>query len=208
MADTDWNDVEIVQRHIRAAADAVGRYEAASFEEFMRSQLDSQPAPFGLAFESPLEAIFYVWWHAMVGHGDIGRHVWADPQQWTEISGANYRLDFAMNLEAGYVDEGERYGVEWPRIAVELDGHAFHEKTKEQVTYRNQRDRALQQAGWIVCHFSFSEMTARPEECVGEVVGIVREKLTKFRRMLMERKAAEAAADTKRQPEPDPTDAA
>jgi hypothetical protein len=55
-------------------------------------------------------------------------------------------------------------------IGVELDGHTFHEKTLEQVTYRNQRDRALQQIGWRVYHFSFAEFTKNPRESILEVV--------------------------------------
>ena len=61
-------------------------------------------------------------------------------------------------------------------IAVELDGHDFHERTKEQVTYRNQRDRLLQAAGWAVFHFSGSELYRGQMECVVAVAELARQR--------------------------------
>jgi len=74
-------------------------------------------------------------------------------------------------------DHIQRHGVSWKPIAIEVDGHAFHERTREQVERRNERDRALQQAGWTVFHFSFTEMSARPEACILEVFDFAHKQL-------------------------------
>ena len=62
-------------------------------------------------------------------------------------------------------------------IAVELDGHDFHEKTKAQVAYRNRRDRDLQSAGWTIFHFSGSELFREPCNCVREVMDFAARKI-------------------------------
>lgn len=58
------------------------------------------------------------------------------------------------------------------RILVELDGHDFHEKTKEQVTYRNQRDRDLQMEGWKVLHYSGSELHRNPVQAAQDAYNV------------------------------------
>lgn len=116
--------------------------------------------------ESPLEAAFLAWW-MVVSHRreDIG----IDWQQEVAANGTTYRLDFVIEpTKYGFL-EGLIGAPDCPRIAVELDGHEFHEKTKAQVTYRNRRDRELQAAGWIVLHVSGSEFNADPEKVVAEV---------------------------------------
>jgi very-short-patch-repair endonuclease len=65
---------------------------------------------------------------------------------WTEIEGQKYCVDFVVTPRT------ERKG--WIPIAVELDGHAFHERTPAQVSHRDSRDRALQRAGWKVFHLT------------------------------------------------------
>jgi very-short-patch-repair endonuclease len=55
------------------------------------------------------------------------------------------------------------------RIAIELDGHDFHERTREQVIHRNKRDRDLQADGWLVWHVSGSEFNSSPESVVREI---------------------------------------
>lgn len=112
--------------------------------------------------ESPIEAIFWIWWTTLEGlvpGRDFGFGL--APQYEVECEGNRYRLDFAV---PEYL------------IAVELDGHDFHEKTKEQVTYRNQRDRHLQAAGWTVFHFSGSELYRNEVDCVSAVANLARER--------------------------------
>lgn len=66
-----------------------------------------------------------------------------------------YRLDF---------------GLFWPRsdgkgyikLAVECDGHDYHEKTKEQARRDKEKDRYLKSHGWEVVRFTGSEIYEDP----------------------------------------------
>ena len=56
------------------------------------------------------------------------------------------------------------------RIAVECDGHDFHERTKEQAARDKARDRELMSHGLTVIHFTGSEIWNAPMKCAHEVV--------------------------------------
>jgi very-short-patch-repair endonuclease len=113
--------------------------------------------------ESPLEAIFYLWWVVAASVNGWEGELGVKPQHEVEVGGNRYRLDFAV------IWPHANNKVIAPLIAVELDGHDFHERTKDQVIRRNQRDRELQAAGWTVLHFSGSELVKEPWKCVAEV---------------------------------------
>jgi very-short-patch-repair endonuclease len=200
MADRNWLEVDVVREHLEFASESVGRGAANDFREFMQHQLAAcEPAqsPWALRFESPLEAIFYVWWKALVGDVGWAGHLFhLDPQQWIEVGGSRYRLDFQVNLESEHFLRFEAAGVRWPVIAVEVDGHGFHEKTPEQVASRNERDRALQSAGCIVLHFSWTEATTKPGDCVYQVVDLAKERYWLLDRKVREITAERAAALT------------
>jgi len=90
----------------------------------------------------------------------IGPEALIVPQHEVVVAGAKYRLDFAIDPEE-------------ERIAVECDGHEFHERTKEQAARDKGRDRALQAAGWRVLRFTGSEIWADPGKCAREVHGMI-----------------------------------
>jgi hypothetical protein len=101
-------------------------------------------------------------------------------QQEVAIDETRYRIDFRVDAvlsssctlpEAKQAEFVRRY----PKIAVELDGHQFHERTPEQVVERNSRDRDLQRAGWTVFHFSYREFDREPQRCVSEVRAMANE---------------------------------
>jgi len=54
-------------------------------------------------------------------------------------------------------------------IVVECDGHAFHERTKEQAARDKSRDRDLLLAGFPVMRFTGSEIYADPIACAEQV---------------------------------------
>lgn len=60
-----------------------------------------------------------------------------------------------------------------PMVAVECDGHQFHERTKEQVARDKKRDRHFQSNGWRVLRFSGSEIYKDADACVGELLGLI-----------------------------------
>ena len=115
--------------------------------------------------ESPLEAAWRVWWHVVTSgahHASSGRRPHATFQYETVADGQRYRLDVVIQ---DWNDDGTLV----PILAVELDGHTYHERTPGQVAERNTRDRALQMAGWTVLHFSYEEIRTRGLECAIEV---------------------------------------
>lgn len=55
-------------------------------------------------------------------------------------------------------------------LAVELDGHDWHERTKEQAARDKKRDRTLVTAGYSVLRFTGSEIFRNPGSCHQEIV--------------------------------------
>lgn len=72
-----------------------------------------------------------------------------------------YFADFLITLR--------RWRIE-ARVAVELDGHDFHEKTKQQVEKGKRRDRYFTLQGVTTMRFAGSELVRSPASCVEEVM--------------------------------------
>lgn len=89
---------------------------------------------------------------------DAGRaaHFFVCPQ--AKICG--YSVDFALWFEAG----GKRLG-----LAIECDGHDFHERTKEQASRDKKRDRDLLSAGYPVVRFTGSEIFKDSHSCAEQL---------------------------------------
>lgn len=77
---------------------------------------------------------------------------------------AGHRVDFA--LESTDVEYGEPgfWGV-----AVEVDGHEFHEKTKAQASTDRERDRDVQREGYRILRYTGSDIYKSPASAVREV---------------------------------------
>jgi|GEM_PF-6981979 len=71
-----------------------------------------------------------------------------------------YRVDFGI---------GPRGVPERVFMAVECDGHDFHERTKEQASHDRSRDRALLALGIPTMRFTGSEIWNKGYECADEV---------------------------------------
>ena len=54
-------------------------------------------------------------------------------------------------------------------VAVELDGHDFHDKNKQQRAYEKSRDRYIVNQGYKLLHFTGSEVTQNPFKVAYEV---------------------------------------
>jgi very-short-patch-repair endonuclease len=110
---------------------------------------------------SPLEVAFAMAWDmyrvSANRRGTCGADFRLEPQY--EV--LDYRVDFRI-VCASHVSLAPQF----PKFAIELDGHEFHEKTRDQVARRNERDRALLLAGWRVIRFSGSEFYRKSYECI------------------------------------------
>lgn len=74
-----------------------------------------------------------------------------------QASLGGYRVDFVV-----------QYGK--ARAVVECDGHAFHERTKDQAQHDRTFDRAFQRKGYIVARFTGREIMRNAEACAVEVL--------------------------------------
>lgn len=172
----DWRENELVKDHIRQASTEVAASAGRDFCEYLEHfALHPSRGSRSQSLDSPLEVIWLVWWDALCRvNKSFGEWFDIEPQRQVECGGQRYRLDFVVTLDEEALSRLVSGGLSWPLIGVELDGHTFHEKTLEQVTYRNQRDRALQQAGWKIFHYSFSEMDNVAIDCLAEVLCFAR----------------------------------
>lgn len=118
---------------------------------------------------SPLEQLFYLKWALRTDY--LSSPILLNPQ--TKIG--KYRVDFSLNfLEffIGMVDDVnilEKINKNIPLVAIEIDGHDFHEKTKKQVESDKKRERFLIKNGWVVIRFSGTEVFKDALYCVNEV---------------------------------------
>lgn len=126
--------------------------------------------------ESPIEAMFAAWFNGardhMLSHGHARFALTLQPQRSIQCpdSGSSYRLDFALQpMNHGLASSLTVAGLEL-RVGIELDGHKWHERTRQQVAERNQRDRDLSGLGWRILHFSGSELHINPIWVVVEVL--------------------------------------
>jgi len=159
-------DTELVQQHLREASVQVAELARIRFVSTYNGMLRSMSS---IQFDSPLEMIFWIWWHALTEHAPHADRLDLNSQRDVVVEGKTYRVDFS-------VDPVESIPG-WQPIAVELDGHAFHERTRDQVALRDSRDRALQIAGWRVFHFSFTEFTTNPMMSIADVFVVARDQL-------------------------------
>ena len=120
--------------------------------------------------ESPIEQLLSLYlanlkmsfndWNPFIEVSQIGNN-----QEITCKNGKKYRLDFYFIVK--YKNQETKY------YGIECDGHEFHQKTKEQVEYDNQRQRDLQSEGIEIIRFSGSEIWKQPQKCVEEVKKII-----------------------------------
>lgn len=106
----------------------------------------------------------------LVGESGIGGATrYVVPQYELETPGGPCRLDlavFARDYSNPWVPGELR---SWLMFAVELDGHDFHERTKEQARRDRSRDRRVQSLGWRVFRYTGSEVYADSVDCVWQL---------------------------------------
>lgn len=75
-------------------------------------------------------------------------------------------------------------------VAVEADGHDFHEKTKNQAAHDKKRDRFFAAQGLTLLRFTGSEIHRAPEKCAEEVFAVLWPKASEAAHILEERALA------------------
>ncbi|GAB1268124.1 hypothetical protein NBRC116493_13770 [Aurantivibrio infirmus] len=79
----------------------------------------------------------------------------------------NYRADFLLVLTRWNHETGQTDTIE--EMVVEVDGHDYHERTKEQAKRDRSRDRSMTASGLTVFRFTGSELFNQMEESIAEI---------------------------------------
>jgi very-short-patch-repair endonuclease len=131
------------------------RRAATEFERKIKSAITK----YGIL--SPVEQIFLMEWNFL--GVDHAHGVRLEPQKELSIPGGTVKIDFVV------------IGQPQLNLAIEIDGHDFHEKTKEQVARDKSRERSIQIAGYTVFRFSGSEVFKNSRKCVNEVIELIKQ---------------------------------
>lgn len=85
-----------------------------------------------------------------------------------QVTIGKYRVDFTITSTTdAFLDCDDI------KIVIECDGHAFHEKTKEQASRDKARDRFLLSLGWRVVRFTGSEIFSDANGCAKQIERLV-----------------------------------
>lgn len=137
--------------------DVAGRLEwykkriAAEYERQVRKDVNFHQ------ITSPIEQIFLMEWR--YHNADERYGVKIRPQKALAVEGANYTIDFVIEAPGR-------------KIAIELDGHDFHEKTHTQAMKDRARERSIVRHGYTILRFTGTEIARNPRKCVEEVVAL------------------------------------
>ncbi len=85
----------------------------------------------------------------------VGRRYLLDIAQQVPVAG--YRCDFMLTIRAVH---SQRF----MRLAIECDGHSFHDRTPEQASADRQRDRKLLALCVPTLRYTFSDLARHPNE--------------------------------------------
>lgn len=138
-------------------------------------RIDYWAGEFSSICESPIEVAFATAFMAICHHeiGDAAfftadipldialQRTTVERILWVQRPIESYRLDFLVST----YPYDKRTAV-----AVECDGHNFHERTKEQAARDRSRDRALQSLGLTVFRFTGSEIYRDAFQCARQVL--------------------------------------
>ena len=161
-----WEKVELLASSLQTDQEPlVLTLEHGSVDAIMRNWDQARTAL--RRCQSPIEEVFLVSLVCMSdvifdwdvgGHSQVGHWKAEGATLFQQFPEGRYRIDFVVS--------GSQ------RIAIELDGHEFHERTKQQAQRDKSRDRDLTAAGWQVLRFTGSEVWNNPDACADEALRI------------------------------------
>jgi very-short-patch-repair endonuclease len=115
---------------------------------------------------SPIEQIFLIYWKYYQIEFTHGLQL--QPQTSVSTHKGTYTVDFIVERSSG----------QSARVAIELDGHEFHERTKAQAANDKSRERAIVTTGLPVLRFTGSEVFNNPRHVMDEVISYFIKNLT------------------------------
>jgi len=168
-----------VSEYINKRADDVRR----SFIDDAPRFIDEASSESGREVVSPLEQIFMIEWRFLEYVRCCRFPFDLVAQYGNDSDTGKYFLDFQIFflLDAdAHFDTSLLSLVNEPLLAVEIDGHEFHEKTKRQVEYHKARERFLVSKGWQILRFAGTEVYKDAEKCVSETIRVSWEVRSKY----------------------------
>lgn len=129
----------------------------------MREWMVERFGKIGGACDSPMESLFWAAWQLMKPHSMQTSDACLDEKKQAAIG--KYRADFLFCLK-------DVNGA-WQRLVVEIDGHDYHERTKQQAAHDKARDRYMTGEKYQVMRFTGSEVHTNPMKCAEEVANRV-----------------------------------
>ncbi len=109
--------------------------------------------------QSPIEALLYGAYLLLQPHRVMPAEAKVTMVQQAPIG--QYTADFLLGVT-------DKKGVRHS-IVVEADGHAYHERTKEQAAHDRARDRFMTMKDYRVLRFTGSEIWANPFACAEQI---------------------------------------
>jgi very-short-patch-repair endonuclease len=140
-----------LQGDIAARLDWYKKRLVVEFERTVKRDLNTHKVV------SPIEQIFLLEWRFLKADERYGVKI--QPQRKLNIEGVDYTIDFLVQS----ADKRLKLGIE-------LDGHEFHERTKEQAARDKARERKIVRQGYTILRFTGSEVFRNPRKCVNEVL--------------------------------------
>lgn len=156
-------------------------YVANLFEISIEEEIQAE------GIESPIEQIFLIEWNFQEIQSGTKFPYYLVPQVPVERPGGKYILDFRIDFLShaiGDFDLPTLDAIQEPLLGIELDGHIWHEKTKQQVEHHKERERFLLSQGWALLRFAGSEIVRSPDKCVQETLSLAHKKYLEYRQAL------------------------
>lgn len=119
---------------------------------------------------SPIEKIFLTAF--LIYSMEKNKDIFIEPQTEIECNNKKYIVDFEIRYD-------EMCNPNFKKdfnLIIECDGYDFHQKTKKQVEYDNNREYDLKLQGYQILRFSGSEIYNEPMKCIEKVIKYIEEK--------------------------------
>lgn len=162
---------ENVLKFLNRASDDYGRIKSEQFSQNMFCDLLENE------LASPIEELFYLAVHVLC----TAHYFEVNPDPVFNEAKGEWQLGYGVHLRSQFRIGKYRVdfliqsmdGPQPNQVVIELDGHAFHDKDKNQRAYEKARDRFLVAKGYRVLHFTGSEVVADPYKVAHEALDII-----------------------------------
>ena len=130
------------------------------------------------SIKSPIEQIFITAFEIYCKYNNK-ENIYLFSQSEVICNEKRYYIDFEFKAD-DYLSQlllGDKIKNLNFKLAIECDGYAFHQKTKEQVQKDNEREYDLKMAGYEVLRFSGTQIYNNPLKCAEDTYNYIMKKI-------------------------------